>query len=44
MLPEIFQEQYIRLYTKEADPELRKLLKHAFFKWCKEKVYPVPIG
>ena len=44
MLPEFFQEQCIRLYTKEADPEQRKLLKHAFYKWCKQEVYPVPIG
>lgn len=49
LLPEIFQEQYVRLYTKMDDPEMRKSLKLAFSEWCNEQnkeenKYPVPIG
>lgn len=44
MLPYVFEEQYIRLYTRDNNVDAIKALRDAFCKWCKDNTYPVPIG
>lgn len=44
MLPETFEEQYIRLYIKNGTPQQVDYLKKAFHLWCKDNNYPDPKG
>ncbi|XP_046843284.1 deoxynucleoside triphosphate triphosphohydrolase SAMHD1-like [Xenia sp. Carnegie-2017] len=45
MLPQNFQERYIRVYAKHPEnKEQTELIKKTFRKWCSKQKYPKPIG
>ncbi|XP_046841918.1 deoxynucleoside triphosphate triphosphohydrolase SAMHD1-like [Xenia sp. Carnegie-2017] len=45
MLPQNFQERYIRVYAKYSEKkEQTELIKKTFRKWCSKQKYPKPIG
>ncbi|XP_061428011.1 deoxynucleoside triphosphate triphosphohydrolase SAMHD1 [Lethenteron reissneri] len=42
MLPEIFQEQHIRVYIRKLEPEYLKAAKQYFVQWCLDKKFIMP--
>ena len=42
MLPEKFDDQFIRLICKSNNEDKLDNLKSAFEQWCNKKEYPIP--